>query len=471
MALDLSVILFMEFEQAPNSIILELVEKNGGRRSWEQGNRFIIQFDSATKSIVAGQAVLRQLQNLNNNEQVRSFIDVCEVNLEGGVPTGAAVNLGWSLLSRGEWNMVYFSESTRLTLRHSEHSFLSRPEEWLEPGVGKISLHRLLSNYTEKRLRRENEYEQQSGNLSTITPAPRGRRAFAGLLDFLLAALVLLLFRVIVNAPVVYSVISTRRVIEAEDMEIRHGYISPTWLASSGSVVHMGRRAQLSFPFPYKTGSYKVRVVFRTGEKEIRMRLQIGDRTLDWKGFGNGERFSDVSDIDGRSWEEYINIEHGEQIRIRLPEEYNEWTGQIDFVQFMASGDHIYTRVNGQNILRSEDVLRLIGVWEYSDLKYHLRDVFVLCPAIQMVLHLLFLSLFTWTPGALMAGIRIVSRKGPRSPGVVKALLRVIGYILSVIPFIGVGLIWPLIVNKNENWSDMLSSTRVITSEGGADEE
>ena len=88
-----------------------------------------------------------------------------------------------------------------------------------------------------------------------------------------------------------------------------------------------------------------------------------------------------------------------------------------------------------------------------------------------MLLHTLFLSFFSWTPGALVAGICIVNRKGPRIPGTGKAILRVLGYVLSFVPFVGIGLLWPVIVNKSENCADALSSTRVIISGEGENEE
>jgi hypothetical protein len=264
----------------------------------------------------------------------------------------------------------------------------------------------------------------------------------------------------------VYGVISTRKVIEAEEMKIRHGYIIPTWLASSGGAVVMGEGATLSFPFPFETGTYKVRVVYRTWDDLVKVKLGLGDRTIDFIGFETkGKYLDDVweqSEVRGRNF----LISRGEEFSVHRAVGEAGYP-EIDFVQFIAPDDKLYPRDKNHNILRSEDVLRLTGLWEYDDLKYHFRDLFFLCPAIQMLLHILFLSFVPWTPGALLAGIRIVRRNGPRIPGMLRGSLRVLGYVLSVVPFAGVGLIWPVIVNRSDNWADALSKTRIITA--GAD--
>lgn len=469
MASTLAILLFVEFERIPVASIIELIEKKEGSRLWSEGSRSIFRFRSPTSAVIAGEFVLKALPGLGE-ERLRIIIDTCEVSFDGLIPSGPAVGLGWSLLSRANWNMVYFSESTRLTLRHSEHHFLSRPEEWLERGVGRVSLHRLVLNYSDSHMVSEEHGGALLGNLSPISPAPQGRRAMAGLLDFLLALFLLLSFRILSNAHLVFSVIGSRKVVEAEATHIKHGYISPTWLASSGAVVHMGTVSRLTFPFPFDTGNYKIRAVYTTDESYLPMRFRIGGRTFDCEGTNSHKKFSDEVLCNGEVWENYVSITHGEQFSLEMPSLKGVFP-LIDYVLFIAPDDQLYPRTKGHNILRSEDFLRLIGVWEYDDIKYHLRDLFVLCPVIQLLLHVIFLSLVPWTPGALVSGIRIVSRTGPRVPGLVKALLRVFGYIVSIVPFIGVGLIWPLIVNNNENWADAISQTRVIASGDGRDEE
>jgi len=470
MSPDLAILLFLEFEPAPVASIIDLLEGNGAARSWSEGRRFIFRFESPTAAIIASEVVLKHLPILKGEDRARMYIDTCEVSFEASIPNGPAITLGWNLLGRGKWNMVYFSESTRVTLQHSEHRFLSRPEEWLERGVGKVSLNRLVLNYSEVRIAREEESKGLSDNLSAITPAPHGRRALAGLTDFLLALLVLVAVRIAINAPLVLGVIGSRKVIEAEAMEIKHGYVSPTWLASSGAVVHMGMGASLTSSFPYETGTYKVRVVYKTFDDLVKIKIRVGDESFDFIGNSTRGKFSDQAWEHLDVYEKYYTIRHGEEFSVQK-NEGEEGTPDIDYVQFVAPDDHLYPRSKRYNVLRSEDFLRLIGVWDYEDLKYHLRDLFVLCPAIQMFFHVLLLSVVCWTPGAWVAGIRIVSRQGRRVPGVGKGLLRVLGYVLSIIPFIGVGLIWPLIVNKSENWADAFSQTRVIACGSGSNEE
>jgi uncharacterized RDD family membrane protein YckC len=459
----LATILFVEFERGPAASVLDVLKDSGGTRCWSEGRRFIIRFQSPTAAIVASEFVLGQVASLNTEDgRFRFFIDTGEVSFDGSLPVGPAMALGWSMLSRGIWNMVYFSESTRLTLRHSEHCFLARPEEWLEPGVGKVALHRLTLNYSESRIERGERTGEVFANLCAIRPAPHGRRALAGLIDFLLAVLVLLSWRIVVNAPLVLGVISTRKVIEAESMKIRHGYISPTWLASSGAVVALGRNGSIMLPFPYETGTYQVRVIYRYNGV-LGVEVGVGDRQFKLPLISNSRRFLEAV------LDERIHITNGEPFILKKGDIVEN--PDIDYVQFIATDDRVYSRKEHEDILRSEDFLRLIGVWHYDDLKYHAWDLFVLCPVIQMLLHIVFLTFVPWTPGAHLAGIRIVSRKGRRVPGLLKGASRALGYVLSIIPFVGVGLIWPLIVNKSENWADVFSETRVIASGERGDEE
>jgi len=63
------------------------------------------------------------------------------------------------------------------------------------------------------------------------------------------------------------------------------------------------------------------------------------------------------------------------------------------------------------------------------------------------------------TPGKLLMGIRVVSTQGLRL-GFGRALLRLVGYLLSALPFY-IGYLW-ILGPKRRGWHDILARTEVV---------
>jgi len=89
-------------------------------------------------------------------------------------------------------------------------------------------------------------------------------------------------------------------------------------------------------------------------------------------------------------------------------------------------------------------------------------------PLFYSLITLLFIAsyyIFFWTiagqtPGKGIMGLRILSRRGNRLK-LRFAILRYIGYYLSIIPF-GMGIIWILIDDRRLAWHDKLAGTCVV---------
>ena len=89
-------------------------------------------------------------------------------------------------------------------------------------------------------------------------------------------------------------------------------------------------------------------------------------------------------------------------------------------------------------------------------------------PIFYSLISILFIAsyyVFFWTiagqtPGKGIMGLRVLSRRGTRLK-VGYAILRYLGYYLSIIPF-GLGIIWILIDDRRLAWHDKLAGTCVV---------
>jgi uncharacterized RDD family membrane protein YckC len=73
-------------------------------------------------------------------------------------------------------------------------------------------------------------------------------------------------------------------------------------------------------------------------------------------------------------------------------------------------------------------------------------------------------SWFGRTPGKALLGLAVTTREGA-PPGVLRSLLRFLGYLLSAIP-LGAGFLWILVDDHRRGWHDHLAGTRVIYRPG-----
>ena len=73
-------------------------------------------------------------------------------------------------------------------------------------------------------------------------------------------------------------------------------------------------------------------------------------------------------------------------------------------------------------------------------------------------------SWFGRTPGKALLGLAVTTADGER-PGVLRSLLRFLGYLMSTIP-LGVGFLWILVDDHRRGWHDHLAGTRVVYRRG-----
>jgi len=89
----------------------------------------------------------------------------------------------------------------------------------------------------------------------------------------------------------------------------------------------------------------------------------------------------------------------------------------------------------------------------------------LLASGIFAILFSYFYYAFFWffagqTIGNAVAGIRIIRTNGKRV-GPFRTLLRLIGYVIALIPF-GLGFLWVLIDNRRQGWHDKLAGTCAV---------
>lgn len=85
---------------------------------------------------------------------------------------------------------------------------------------------------------------------------------------------------------------------------------------------------------------------------------------------------------------------------------------------------------------------------------------------IGMFLAAMFITALLWnrfagTPGKLLMGLRVVCLKSGNAPRLGQALLRFIGYLLSLLPA-SLGFLWTLWDKRRQGFHDKLSCTAVI---------
>jgi hypothetical protein len=158
-----------------------------------------------------------------------------------------------------------------------------------------------------------------------------------------------------------------------------------------------------------------------------------------------------------------IPLKSGEQITILTPEQH----GQIfvDFLDFYLDSDSQVPRSSGDRTSGWEDLLRLMGLWQYSDFKYVFIEFLLLLPVISYALQSLSMFFFKNTLGCWAIKIRIVTAKSARKPHIGRMLLRLGGYLVSLLT-LGTGLLFPITSpsTRNENLIDRFSGTVLIQS-------
>ena len=115
------------------------------------------------------------------------------------------------------------------------------------------------------------------------------------------------------------------------------------------------------------------------------------------------------------------------------------------------------------DLLKVRDILDVLGWTGKFDIllnpnEYVLRGfVFVFGVGLY---NIFFLSLANRTIGKAIMGLQVVPLRGGRI-GVLRATLRYLGYIVSIIPFF-FGFIWILFSRKRQGWHDIIARTCVV---------
>jgi uncharacterized RDD family membrane protein YckC len=117
------------------------------------------------------------------------------------------------------------------------------------------------------------------------------------------------------------------------------------------------------------------------------------------------------------------------------------------------------------NMLQLEPALRQV---EQRSVVLENLIAFFTSPLFYSLVTLLFVAsyyIFFWTiagqtPGKGIMGLRILPRRGGKLK-LARAILRYLGYYLSIIPF-GLGILWILVDDRRLAWHDKLAGTCVV---------
>jgi len=117
-------------------------------------------------------------------------------------------------------------------------------------------------------------------------------------------------------------------------------------------------------------------------------------------------------------------------------------------------------------ILKIQEVIQMLG-WEnpFESISNQGEEIvlrgFVFIIGIG-VYHVFFLTLANRTIGKSLMGLQVVPLKGGRI-GLVRAIVRYLGYIVSIIPLF-FGFLWILFSRKRQGWHDKIARTCVVYS-------
>jgi uncharacterized RDD family membrane protein YckC len=116
------------------------------------------------------------------------------------------------------------------------------------------------------------------------------------------------------------------------------------------------------------------------------------------------------------------------------------------------------------DLLRVRDVLDALGWLEEFQFLFDTNEE-ILLRGIVIILgvglyHIFFLSLANRTIGKALMGLQVVPLKGGRI-GVIRATLRYLGYIVSIIPLF-FGFVWILFSRRRQGWHDKIAGTCVV---------
>jgi uncharacterized RDD family membrane protein YckC len=139
----------------------------------------------------------------------------------------------------------------------------------------------------------------------------------------------------------------------------------------------------------------------------------------------------------------------------------------IDLVVAIAMLSLLWWLINVTvDILKIRDVIELLGWEDPFAFLQNRNEEFVLRGFVFIVgigfYHVFFLTLANRTIGKAIMGLQVVPLSGGRI-GIVRAILRYLGYIVSAIVFF-LGFVWIIFSRKRQGWHDKIARTCVVYS-------
>lgn len=427
----------LQFSESAMAPVLRRLTQGGGQEIWSKGLKCIYAFHNFQDLMSALEQILA-LEQEPTSLKWRAIVH------------NGKWDESWVFLEHLHWDNVYLSDTLIASLSPDQVHLALRARRVQHNQYGEFIAHQL-------RLPTKPDPSSGSLKLQSMKPAPFGKRIVAALADYILAVSLFLTINACLNFATVYQVYSSQNIWEAEQGTIEHGESVTSWIASGSRSVKFGKGGTVSGRFPFEAGSYRVALVHSAYTPQpLSVRVTLGNN-----------EFVFVQPHQRKTKRLYLpetyHLQKDDQIKVEVLSKNDDYV--LDYINFLAPGAATYPEEESQTTVAQEHLIRLIGFWEYDDLKYHIWDLTAKCGAIFLFIHILFLSCLTWTPGAWIAGVRILPRKRFGPPGLRMAIWRSLGYLIAI-PCAGVGWVWPLFSSSHQNWADSLSDTRVAEYRG-----
>lgn len=109
------------------------------------------------------------------------------------------------------------------------------------------------------------------------------------------------------------------------------------------------------------------------------------------------------------------------------------------------------------------------GEYFYSGASVHGWLDFIISYLFPLLAIILFWVYKSATPGKIALLAKVVDEKTGNKPSVKQAVIRYLGYYVSLIP-LGLGFIWVAMDSKKQGWHDKMAGTVVIRADANNDE-
>jgi len=236
--------------------------------------------------------------------------------------------------------------------------------------------------------------------------------------------------------------------VEVEYLTLEGFRVDGPVYASSGSLIGGTLKGKAQGKFDAPSGRYDIVPGFSYPKSlDASIKLVVGDTVVDYPLTGIPEVMA--WDTVARA----VEVKRGDSIEIML-ESVGTGLVAIDYIDFVPEGSAAY-RPNGSE--RSYNFGHFYKAIGYDDMNVHISFLKIIL--FQMLLYVLYLSWFAYSPGMFLTGLRVT---GLSPPSLRKAVLRQLGNILTVLTG-GFGLLTMLLSSRRQSWGDILSRSYVVT--------